>query len=374
MRVFAVSDIHTDHPANLAVIEGLSAAEHSGDAVIVAGDVATSPQVLRRTLAHLAAAFEECFFVCGNHDLWLTKAGADGDGAAADSVARHAEVMRLCEELGVHTRPKLLGGSAPLWVAPVHSWYHESFDTEGPLRAPPGSVLKRQPRAARDVISDYSACRWPESTDPARPGDPGGMGVARRLDALNDEALDALETVLELEEHAVPLLTFSHFLPRIELVPEKRFLFQPSLHAACGSTLVESRVRSLGSRLHVFGHTHFDLDLEIDGVRYVQRALAYPQERERGRIFNNLAAEKTHLALLWDTEGGGEQPPTDSYWTRWYRANKRDPTSCRMAEYVRTAYCPDAPVEDLPGPEKALDEGERAALDANMGRQVRRIR
>ena len=68
-------------------------------------------------------------------------------------------VLRLCDECGVHTRPKLLvGGGAPgggggrgsgggggergsagdetttagagVWVAPVLAWYHLSFDTE----------------------------------------------------------------------------------------------------------------------------------------------------------------------------------------------------------------------------------------------------
>ena len=32
--------------------------------------------------------------------------------------------------------------------------------------------------------------------------------------------------------------------------------------------------------MHVFGHTHFGWDMQLDGVRYIQAALAYPYERE----------------------------------------------------------------------------------------------
>ena len=38
------------------------------------------------------------------------------------------EVIRaLCRELGVRTEPAKLGG---VWIAPIYSWYHASFDRE----------------------------------------------------------------------------------------------------------------------------------------------------------------------------------------------------------------------------------------------------
>ena len=63
------------------------------------------------------------------------------------------------------------------------------------------------------------------------------------------------------------------------LLPEKRMLFQPNLAKASGSTYLPPRIKRLGSSVHCFGHTHFNWDAEIDGVRYVQWPEGYPQEK-----------------------------------------------------------------------------------------------
>jgi len=75
------------------------------------------------------------------------------------------------------------------------------------------------------------------------------------------------------DEHpGAPLITFSHFLPRPELLPEKRFLTLPTLAKAVGSRFLNERVRRLSPDVHVFGHTHFGWDATIEGVRYMQAA------------------------------------------------------------------------------------------------------
>ncbi|KAG2434744.1 hypothetical protein HXX76_007632 [Chlamydomonas incerta] len=75
------------------------------------------------------------------------------------------------------------------------------------------------------------------------------------------------------------VLSFSHFLPLQELLPEKRYLTFPNLAKAVGSTYLGRRLRRLRPHMHIFGHTHFAWDAEHDGVRYVQAPLAYPAER-----------------------------------------------------------------------------------------------
>ena len=65
----------------------------------------------------------------------------------------------------------------------------------------------------------------------------------------------------------------SHFVPRLELVPEKRFLVSPELPKVVGSDPLERQLRDVGVDLHVFGHTHLPIDLDIEGVRYLQWSL-----------------------------------------------------------------------------------------------------
>ena len=61
-----------------------------------------------------------------------------------------------------------------------------------------------------------------------------------------------------------PVVTFSHFLPRPELMPPRFNVGAMSFLAdAAGSHLIEAQLRALGSRLHVFGHTHVNWDCEV---------------------------------------------------------------------------------------------------------------
>ncbi|GLI67157.1 hypothetical protein VaNZ11_011370 [Volvox africanus] len=75
------------------------------------------------------------------------------------------------------------------------------------------------------------------------------------------------------------VISFSHFLPLQELLPEKRYLTFPNLAKAVGSTYLADRILRLRPQMHVFGHTHFAWDAVRDGIRYVQAPLAYPSER-----------------------------------------------------------------------------------------------
>ena len=61
-----------------------------------------------------------------------------------------------------------------------------------------------------------------------------------------------------------------------------RFLYLPSLNKAVGSRFLRHRVEeALRPDMHLFGHTHFGWDATLGGIRYVQAALAYPEERKK---------------------------------------------------------------------------------------------
>jgi hypothetical protein len=67
IRVFSVSDIHTDHRENWDLITSWSPSSYSTqtDVLIVAGDISTNLDLMKDTLKHLRPLFREVFFVPG---------------------------------------------------------------------------------------------------------------------------------------------------------------------------------------------------------------------------------------------------------------------------------------------------------------------
>jgi hypothetical protein len=52
------------------------------------------------------------------------------------------------------------------------------------------------------------------------------------------------------------------------------------LYPVLGMELLDRQVRRLESNLHVYGHSHVNRQVVIDGVAYCNNALGYPQERQ----------------------------------------------------------------------------------------------
>ena len=63
----------------------------------------------------------------------------------------------------------------------------------------------------------------------------GFWSLAEAPDRARRYGLENRVAELRAAHPGAPLVTFSHFVPRLELVPEKRFLFLPSLNKAVGS-------------------------------------------------------------------------------------------------------------------------------------------
>lgn len=254
-----------------------------------------------------------------------------------------AIIRNICIELGVKTSAELIGG---VWVVPVFGWYHHSWDREGPLRPPPGQELTRNPNPPEQISSDNHACKFGGLEN-------GSMEVAELLDKEN-EAWGAWPLPAELLEDAREppatrthrILTFSHFLPRQELLPEKRFLFQPNLSKVVGSDLLRERVDTLRPDMHVFGHSHFPWDMQLsDGVRYLSWPLGKPEEQARRIVTypNEFIERWEPLAVL---DSNGWQPPERPQCWFSYMYNhrtRRDPEATDMADFVAEIYCPTAP-------------------------------
>ena len=239
MRIFATSDLHTDFRENRLFLQQLSDADFRDDALIVAGDIAHRLALIQAALALLRRKFAQVFYVPGNHDLWVRS-------ESETSVDKFHRIVDLCEDLGVSTRAAEADGH---WVVPLFSWYSPEFDTVGGIDA-----------AALESWGDFHFCAWPERAEP----------VSRFFAAMNQP---------HIRPYPKRVVSFSHFLPRPDLLPPASFLRFKGLPQVAGSAHIESQIRALHSAVHVFGHSHIRRDCVIDRVRYVQHGLGYPRER-----------------------------------------------------------------------------------------------
>jgi predicted phosphodiesterase len=239
MRVFAISDIHIDHVANRQWVENLPIGEYGDDVLILAGDVSDAPRSLEWCFTYLARRFRHVLYVPGNHELWVIR-----DPPRLDSLEKFQQVCALARRCGISTGPVRRAG---LSIVPLLSWYDYSFG------APDGELLA--------VWMDYRACRWPEGF--------AAREVAQYFFELNEAVLT---------ERAPTLISFSHFLPRIDLmpgyIPQRSRLLYPVL----GSTRLELQIRRLKPAIHVYGHSHVNRRVRLDDTVYINNALGYPHE------------------------------------------------------------------------------------------------
>lgn len=240
IRIFALSDLHVDYAENLRWVEELSHWDYQDDILLLAGDVSHDPRLLAGTLTNLRRRFQAVLFVPGNHDLWV-----HNQPDPQTSWDKFLELRHLAEECGASTRPLTV---AQTCCIPLFSWYDYSFGE-------PTEDLRR-------LWMDFRACRWP--------GEWKENDIASHFYALNPQPAPA---------SPVRVITCSHFLPRIDLVPS----FVPPRHRALdpvlGSSQLEQQLRAHGSVLHVYGHSHINRTVSLNGVTYVNNALGYPQEQ-----------------------------------------------------------------------------------------------
>lgn len=298
-RVWATSDLHVEgrQPSpNLLFLRSLRGFDE--DALIVAGDVATKLELLRETLALLVGKFRHVFYCVGNHELWHKPFEASADGAfnaGPDSLTRLLVIHEMAESVGAHAAPALVGPA--LAVVPLQSWYHFGFTSAD---APPADFGGRLPDAPADSRLAHmdGACRWP----PALAHASTSGSLAPYFASLNDAML------AQAAEHVGgrTLISFSHFLPRPELHRGR-----VDLGDVEGSFPLGAQLKALAPSVHIFGHTHWAVDVEFDGTRYVQYPLGYAHERVNN-AYRVHASEDEPFALLWQ-RGPGSTPSSDPW-------------------------------------------------------------
>lgn len=75
LRVFVLSDLHTDYTENMKWVKDLSSVRYKNDILIVAGDVSETYKNFIMTMSLLKNKFEHVLYVPGNHDLWCRRDG-----------------------------------------------------------------------------------------------------------------------------------------------------------------------------------------------------------------------------------------------------------------------------------------------------------
>jgi len=238
MRIFAISDVHVDYPVNAQWVEQLSLAEYQDDVLILAGDVSDCLRRLQWCLHSLARRFKLVTFVPGNHDLWVLR-----DGKDVDSLAKFALVNEVARQCGVALAPVTVGG---VTLLPLLAWYDYSFGL-------PDAEL-------RELWMDYRACRWPAGMD------------------ADDIAPYFLQRNIAAPLAPGACITFSHYVPRLDLIGSTGI--QARLAPLLGCARLEGEIRRHMPFAHVYGHSHMRQQVTLDGIRYINNALAYPAERQ----------------------------------------------------------------------------------------------
>lgn len=239
MRVFAVSDVHIDYDVNTKWIANLSIAEYQDDVLILAGDVSDTRRQLDWCLSTLAKRFKKVLFVPGNHDLWVIR-----EDRQKNSLQKFDDVCAVVESSGASMQAFRERGVS---IIPLLAWYDYTFGK-------PSEEL-------RSIWMDYRACRWPSGFTE--------KDIVAHFAAFNNKQVSLVGD---------KVITYSHFLPRIDLMPGFIPCAHKLLYPILGSAQLEHELRRLNPHIHVYGHSHVNRHVKIDGVSYINNAFGYPRE------------------------------------------------------------------------------------------------
>jgi predicted phosphodiesterase len=240
LKVFTISDIHVDFEENLYWLNNLSCDDYLNDILILAGDVTDTLPLFEKALRGLRKRFFEVLFIPGNHDLWVRSSNIK------NSLEKLQLIQTIAADCGIRMEPF---HSSYLSIIPLFGWYDYSFGH------PSREILKSW--------ADYMACKWPENYHEE--------SITQHFISMNEPFIDKSN----INRFTI---SFSHFLPRIDIMPtyippDKRFLY-PVL----GTTLLEKQIYKLGSDIHIYGHSHVNNQVMKGDTLYINNAFGYPYE------------------------------------------------------------------------------------------------
>jgi hypothetical protein len=162
-----------------------------------------------------------------------------------NSIDKLYNIKSVAHNCGIVMKPFHYG---MLSIVPLFGWYDYSFG---------------RPSEAMEVTwADFSACKWP-----------GGFDEK----AVTDYFVSMNEAWLCIRNMHV--ISFSHFLPRIDLMPSYIPPDKREVYPILGSRLLEKQVRLLKPEIHVYGHSHVNMCVTKENVTYINNAFGYPYEQ-----------------------------------------------------------------------------------------------
>ena len=266
-QVWAISDVHIDYQENFNILTAFARRGHRLDALIIAGDVTDRLDRLQQLFETVVPCFHRVLFVPGNHELWIRRSDF------TDSLQKFEAILELCRYYGVQTEPVKIGQFRQVWLVPLYSWYDD--------KQYPDHTLFHEKKAedrTDQMWGDFFHTRWPDSLD---------VPIAEHFARLNEPFLSW--------DYDAPVISFSHFLPRQELIFNRHYaweelvkLFDPypefNFTRVAGSTRILRQIERLGSTVHIYGHQHRNRVRRLDEVTYVSHCMGYPKERAMGHI------------------------------------------------------------------------------------------
>jgi 3',5'-cyclic AMP phosphodiesterase CpdA len=256
-RLFAVSDLHVDHPENRELVQNMRP-ESAADWLIVAGDVADSEAGIEWALRLLAERYERVIWTPGNHELL-----SYGDDPLRGE-RRYLHLVELCRGIGIITPedpfPLWEGPGEPALLAPLFLLYDYSFGRN--VGATKEEALRRAHEAGVVCVDEYLLHPDPY---PSRE-----VWCASRV--------AAAERRLEATDPGLSTVLISHF----PLIAEPtRVLRHPEFAQWCGTVATADWHTRFRATAVVYGHLHIPRTTWHDGVRFEEVSAGYPRERAR---------------------------------------------------------------------------------------------
>lgn len=238
MKIYTVSDIHIDYSENKNWLFNISESDYKEDILILAGDITDILVSITQAFELLRSRFRDVFYVPGNHDLWVHR------NKIKDSLESFGIIKAIADDYGVKTGPVHYEEFS---IIPLYGWFDFSFGF-------PTQELYQG-------WYDFTACKWPEGYSE---GD-----VTNYFISLNEDFIENMGRYV---------ISFSHFLPRIDLMPRYIPASFRWIYPVLGTSLLEQQIRRLGSHIHVYGHSHLNRRVMKDNILYINNAYGYPSE------------------------------------------------------------------------------------------------